>query len=115
MKKFLILLLLIPVIAFAQNDSDTNKTPMTIDIATSVQGLKSFRLVQWVDDNADIADGDDLNITLGGQVIAIKVQRGATPDGNVAVWTLGPFNPGIRSNGITVTTIDHGTLLVFYD
>ncbi len=96
--------------------NDLSANPYVIDTAGAtslVSGYTYIRLIQWIDDNADIADNDDLVFELNGQTVTIKVQRGGTPDYGVVVYEAGPFNPPISAENFQVTTIDHGTLLVF--
>jgi invasion protein IalB len=71
-------------------------------------------MIQWIDDAADIADDDDLNITINQTTIAAKIALTANEVGNVAVWTM-TYPLGLMVNNLVVTTIDHGTLLVFIE
>lgn len=99
--------------------------PVYVDTAaTAWSGPGTVRLIQWCDDNADIADDDDLSITVNGVTIAVKAQIGTTGGGtpvedvspnvgNVCVWQIGPFNPGIPVTDFIVNTIDHGVLLIW--
>lgn len=88
--------------------------------------LVKLRLVQWVDDAEDIADSDDIVFSINGQTLTAKIQIGTTAGGsavesvtpnvgNVVVWQIGPFNPGIWVRGIVTTTIDHGALHFWWD
>lgn len=84
--------------------------------AAAWTGLKYVREVQWVDDNADIADNDELQITVNGATINIKVQKPSdVGHQDPIVWRLGPFSPGIPMTDFTVDTIDHGDLLIFIE
>ncbi len=99
--------------------------PIYVDTAATIwSGDKMVRLIQWIDDAGDIADDDDLSITINGVTIAAKIQiattQGGSPVedvspnvGNVCVWEMGPFNPGIWINNFIVNTIDHGVLLIW--
>lgn len=99
--------------------------PIYVDTAATVwTGNKMVRLIQWIDDAADIADDDDLSITINGVTIAVKIQIGTTSGGapvenvtpnvgNICVWQIGPFNPGMYMNDFVVNTIDHGALLIW--
>ena len=99
--------------------------PIYVDAAaTAWTGDKKLRLIQWVDDAADIADNDDLSITINGVTIAVKIQiattgggapvEAVTPNvGNICVWQIGPFNPGIWVHDLVVNTIDHGALHIW--
>lgn len=106
------------------NKTDTN--PMVLDSAATIWtaqsgaatfslGGRKIRQIQWIDDNADIADDDDLVIAINGATITAKIALTANEVNNLALWTLGPFNPGIHVHTFIVTTIDHGSLLVFLD
>lgn len=106
----------------------TDSNPISIDTAAAIWAKtpKYIRQIQWIDDAADIADDDDLVIVVNGVTITTKIQiantAGATPVeavtpniGNICVWEIGPFNPGIAVHSFAVTTIDHGVLLVWID
>ena len=106
------------------NKTDTN--PMVIDTAATLWtaepraatfslGGRRIRQIQWIDDAADIANDDDLVIAINGATITAKIAMTVDTVCNLAVWTLGPFNPGIHVHTFIVTTIDHGSLLVFLD
>lgn len=105
------------------NKTDTN--PMVLDSAAAIwtsapsatrsHAPKYVRLIQWIDDNADIADDDDLVVVINGATITGKIALGANTVNNLCVWQLGPFSPGLPVSDFTITTIDHGVLLVFVD
>ena len=76
-------------------------------------GVVRIREIQWIDDAGDIADGDDLSITIDGATLAIKQNIGSdVGQENLIVWRLGPFNPGLKVNGYLVNTIDHGVVVI---
>jgi hypothetical protein len=81
--------------------------------ATTLSGLSFIRLIQWVDNAADIADDDDLVLVMNGITITGKIALTANTINNLVVYQIGPFSPGIPVTDFTVTTIDHGELLVF--
>lgn len=89
--------------------------PKTFDTAgaTSVIG-SPFRcqLIQWIDDAADIADDDDLVIVINGVTITGKIALTANEVGNLAVYEA-QFPLGLSINTFSVTTIDHGTLILW--
>ena len=88
--------------------------PMRVDTAATIITVQTrVLLIQWIDEAADIADDDDLNITINQTAIAAKIALTANEIGNIAVWTIGPFNPGLMVNNLVVTTIDNGALLIF--
>ena len=92
-----------------------------VDVSTSAGAVLTNRrvnLIQWVDDNADIANNDDLVLALNGVSITVKPQRHNTADsvdGGGVVYQIGPFSPGIRVSSLTITTIDHGSLVTIYE
>jgi hypothetical protein len=88
--------------------------PKSIDAASGSDLTDQWiQQIQWIDDAADIADDDDLNLTINGVTIAAKIQLTANTVNNVAVWTMGPFPHPILANTFVVNTIDHGVLLVW--
>jgi hypothetical protein len=90
--------------------------PIFIDTAagSSVTGPFRMMLLQWVDDNADIADNGNLILIVNGVTIEATVQRGSTPDGPGAVlWQIGPFSPGISIKDIEVNTISAGQVHIW--
>jgi hypothetical protein len=90
--------------------------PLRVDSAATIFSTpKKVSLIQWIDDNADIADDDDLLITINDVVITAKIQLTANTIGDVAVWTMGPFPKGLWVSNFVVTTIDHGALLIFIE
>lgn len=105
------------------NKTDTN--PMVLDSAAAIwtsipgasysHGPKYVRLIQWIDDAADLTDDDDLVIVINGATITGKIALGANTVNNLCVWQLGPFSPGVPVSNFSITTIDHGVLLVFVD
>jgi len=89
-----------------------------IDTAASsaVTGKRKIRLIQWIDDASDIADGDDLVIVLGGITISMLANIGSDVGRqDPVVWQAGPFSPGYAVDGYSVTTIDHGVLYIWED
>lgn len=97
--------------------NDIVGNPMWIDTAATIwtNTNRKIRMIQWVDDNNDIADGDDLVITINGVTLTFKIQITDNTANNLSFWTLGPFNPGMVTHQFGVTTIDHGALLVIVE
>lgn len=97
--------------------NDLTSNPMYVDSAATLWANtnKMVRLVQWIDDNADIADDDDILVVINGVNIAGKIQLTANAVENLCVWQLGPFSPGVTVQSFVVTTIDHGVLYVWLD
>ncbi len=93
--------------------NNLKSNPKNIDTASGsdILGIMHVQEIQWIDDNADIADGDDLSITINGVAIAVKVQ--VANGENVCFWRMGPFAKPIPMTNFVCTVIDHGALLVF--
>lgn len=89
--------------------------PIYIDAAaaSSITTPKRIQLIQWVDDNADIADGDDLVFVINGQTVTIKQQIGSDVGMIGSVFYEARFPLGLLASSFSVTTIDHGALLVW--
>ena len=83
------------------------------DTVTGGEEMRDFILREliWLDDNADIADNDDLVFKLNKETITIKVQQNLS-NGSPAAFRLGPYNPGIPINQFQVTTLDAGVILM---
>ena len=76
-------------------------------------GVRNILLMQWIDDAGDLADDDDLSITIDGATLAIKQNIGSDiGQQNLVVWQMGPFSDPVKVNGYTINTIDHGVVLV---
>jgi len=104
----------------------TTMPVVQITAATITDKTINLRLIQWIDDAADIVDDDDIVLTINGVTLTGKAQIGTTGGGaaveavtpnvgNLCVWQIGPFNPGIHVTGLVVTTLDHGAIHVWYD
>ena len=93
--------------------------PLHIDSPTEVisaPGVTKIRLIQWIDDNADLVDNSDLNLTFNTTTFNIRIQRAVTPGGEGGtVYEAGPFFPGIPCSYLEVNAIDRGILLVWCD
>lgn len=83
--------------------------------ATATMEHFGLRELQWVDDGADIADDDDLVLAINGATITGKIALTANTVNDLCVWRLGPFNPPLIVSSFTLTTIDHGVLLLICD
>lgn len=99
--------------------NDTANNPLKYDTITSSNWTgydKIIRLFQWIDDNEDIVDGDECNITVNGVTFGVEVQR-PTDVGHMdgVVWQMGPFNPGIIWRDFKLNTLDHGTVIIWID
>jgi hypothetical protein len=78
------------------------------------KGTKSVRLIQWIDDAADIVHDSTLTLTINGVALVVKIQplNDALGFGAVA-WEIGPFSPGIPVSDFAVTTMAHGHVHVW--
>ena len=83
--------------------------------SADVPGPKFVRLIQWIDDAADIVDDDDISLIINGVTFTGKIQMTNNTANNLCMWELGPFNPGICVDTFTVTTIDHGLLYIWLE
>lgn len=92
--------------------------PITIDSGATIwdgtTGTKYVNLIQWIDDNADIANADVLLIVVNGVTITAKIQLTANTVNNVAVWEMRFAKPQ-KIDKLVVTTIDHGLLVIWLD
>jgi len=97
--------------------NDLTGNPLVVDTAATLwsKSLKYIREIQWIDDAADIIDDDDLVVVINNATITGKIALTANTVNNLAVWKSGPFNPGIPVSNFIVTTIDHGSLLIWLD
>lgn len=100
--------------------NSTTTNPLRYDTTTGASwtGTKFVRLIQWVDDNEDLADGDGLSMTINGCTVDAEVQLEVTANFGVVgpeLWSIGPFNPGIAVKDFAITVLDHGAVYVWVD
>jgi hypothetical protein len=97
--------------------NNLTSNPLLVDNATTaISTPTKVRLIQWVDTNAAIVDNDDLNITINGGTLNIRVQLPTDVGMHSAVfWSAGPFNPGINVSSLIVNTIDGGAVMVWIE
>ena len=98
----------------------TTSNPLRYDTTTgaSWSGTKFVRLIQWVDINEDIADGDTCAMTINGVVVESEIQVESTANyGTIGavIWNIGPFNPGVPITNFSVDTLDSGVVYVWID
>ena len=92
--------------------------PMVFDTTGATSAITTpifIRLIQWIDDAADIADDDVLSINVNGATLLHKVQLAANDVGNTCIWQAGPFNPGVPCSYFYLTTMGHGLLHVWIE
>lgn len=88
--------------------------PVYIDTAaSSTVTNKRIVLIQWIDDAADIIDDDDLVFVINGVTVTIKYQKTTDVGGAGVVYYEAAFSTPIFASTFSVTTIDHGALLVW--
>lgn len=91
-----------------------NSNPIRIDNTTggSWTGTKFVTLIQWVDLNEDIADGDMLLMTINGVPVEAEIQVEATlhVTGGAVIWSIGPFPNAVPMKDVVVTTLDSGVV-----
>lgn len=94
------------------NQSSNN--PIVLDTgSTTITGRMHVKQIQWIDDNADIADDADLSFKVNGQTISVKVQLTADAVGNGVIYEAGPFSPELIVDSFELTTIDAGILVLW--
>jgi len=91
----------------------TSGNPLVFDGAGTKTGFLLIREIQWVDDAADVADGDDMVLTMNGVTLTFKVQVNGADFGSCLVWRAGPFHPPVKVENFTVTTLSHGAIHVW--
>jgi len=86
--------------------NQTGSNPKIFDANTgTIVGHFTLRLLQWVDDNADVADNGNLVFTMNGVTFEATIQRAAAPDGAAVLWQIGPFNPSMPCHDLSIATI----------
>ena len=77
--------------------------------------VKKVRLIQWVDDNADLADNSTLVLNINGVALTVVIQLDAdfVSWNGAVVWEIGPFNPGVTVSDFIVTTMGTGELHIW--
>lgn len=97
--------------------SQTDSNPIRMEGAATVwnDNVRKVRLIQWVDDNADLADNSSLVLNINGVALTVVIQLDADDvswKGAVA-WQIGPFSPGIPVSDFVVTTMGTGHLHIW--
>lgn len=99
-----------------------NSNPIVVDTAATIiaQGAttRSLRLIQWVDDDANIVSGSTLGITINGVTLTFTTLMETTANyGQVPLvaWQAGPFSPGINVNHLVVDDMDEGNIHIWFN
>lgn len=71
-------------------------------------------LIQWVDDNADIANGSNLILTINGVAVEATVQLAAATVANSVVWEMSFPMGNFPVHSLLVGTMSHGQLYIFF-
>ena len=96
--------------------NNLTSNPKFIDKAGSITTPFNLRLIQWVDDNGDIAHDDTLIFILNGITMTIKIQPLADALGfGGTAWQAGPFNPGVPCSSFTFTSATHGVVYLWVE
>lgn len=99
----------------------TLPTTMPVEVTTTgtatvvTDQIINLRLIQWIDDAVDIENDSECDITVNGVTLHSQIQMKADELSNVVAWEIGPFNPGIPVKGLTVATLTHGAVQIWYD
>ena len=97
------------------NQTDSN--PIRMEAAGTVWTgkVKNVRLIQWVDDNADLVDNSTLVLNINGVALTVVIQLDAdfVSWNGAVVWEIGPFNPGVSVSDFIVTTMATGELHIW--
>jgi len=87
--------------------------PIRIESAAAIwTTMKYVQLIQWIDNAADLTDDDDIVLAINGVVVTGKIALAANTINNLVVWEMA-FNPPMRVEKFTVTTLDSGNLIVW--
>ena len=93
---------------------------MVLDTVGSIwtTGTKNVRLIQWVQDNADVdVTLADCEFSVDQTAVTLKIDRhdtAASADENdVIKYQAGPFNPGIPVHSFVLTTLDAGVIHIW--
>ena len=93
--------------------------PITIDTAATIwdgtTGPKHVKLIQWIDDAADLANGDDLVMVINGVTITGKIQLTTNTINNVVVWEMNFCGNPMIIHKFAVNTINKGVLVICLD
>ena len=97
--------------------SQLDSNPIRMEGAATVWTgeVRKVRLIQWVDDNADLVDNSTLVLSINGVALTVIIQIDADDvslKGAVA-WQIGPFSPGVPVSDFIVTTMGTGELHIW--
>lgn len=100
--------------------NQTDGNPIIYDTATGAEwnGTKHVVLVQWVDDNADVATDDDLVFEVNGVTFTGKIQvhgTAASIDRPLVHYQIGPFATPMAWTDFALKILDNGAFVVWLD
>ncbi len=94
------------------------QNPIMIDTAGAALAIPSpclIKCIQWVDDNADIADNDDLLFVINGATVTLKPQLNLSNPVHGVAYEVNFGGKPYNCQSLTVTTIDNGQLLIWLE
>ncbi len=92
--------------------------PKVLDTSGSTSAITTpipIRLIQWIDDTGDIADGDDMVFVLNGATITTKVQKPSDVGDHSVVMYEANFGSKPFKATFSLTTLDGGQVVIFTD
>jgi hypothetical protein len=88
--------------------------PVYIDTASSSDiAQKRVVLIQWQDEAGDVADDDELNITINGVTFSVLFKLNTDVGQQPIVLWKAAFSTPILVENLVVNTIDQGAVLVW--
>lgn len=90
--------------------------PKVFDTAGATSEITSplrCQSIQWIDDNADIADNHDLVFVVNGQSVTIKYQKTTDVGSAGVVYYEANFPLGLSVGSFSITTIDAGAVVLW--
>lgn len=98
------------------NQLTTN--PIRLDTTGATSRITSnlqIKLIQWIDDNADIADNDDLVFVIDGVTIPFKIQLNLSNPIKGVAYEANFGGKPFKCNRFSLTTMSHGQLLIWLE
>ena len=95
--------------------NELTSNPLKFETAAAKTGQLQILEILWIDDAGDLVDTNTLQIVVNGVTINVHAQK-TTDVGwqNPVAFRMGPFTVPLHTDedGIDVTVIDNGALLV---